>query len=287
MKQALLLLLLTPILHAQDMPPAKVFQINCSACHAVDKMVVGPSMIEMARIYKGKPDEFVKWCIEPQPKRPGAIEMPSMAHLGEDTLRKLLPYILKETEGKKEVIQKGEDPYAIPAAMLKRPQVQRMFLPDASPAAIAVALPGDLSYCFDAGKCRLRYVWKGGFIDGWPYWRSNGSSMAKIDGEKIYTEETFTFSTLTKKLPPPPKFHGYSVDKEGLPTFRYSHLGINWTETIKPLADGTGIERHFTCDLTTPLLVNEQEGVEITSSTGSLKISAEQAKSFTLTYRFK
>ena len=45
------------------------------------------------------------------------------------------------------------------------PVVYRTFMPGASPAAFAVALPGNQFYCWDAGECRLRYVWtKGGFI---------------------------------------------------------------------------------------------------------------------------
>jgi len=47
------------------------------------------------------------------------------------------------------------------------PVVYRTFMPGASPAAFAVALPGNQYYCWDAGESRLRYVWsKGGFIKG-------------------------------------------------------------------------------------------------------------------------
>ena len=146
--------------------PAQVFQIQCAACHVVDQMLVGPSLVEIAGIYRDRPDEFVKWCITPQHKREGVIEMPSMAHLGEPVLRQLHGYVIAAAEGKTELKKGNGDPYSAPRAMVRRPQVQRIFLPDASPAAIAVALPGDLSFCFDASECRLRYVWKGGFIDG-------------------------------------------------------------------------------------------------------------------------
>ena len=43
----------------------------------------------------------------------------------------------------------------------RRPLMYRIFMPDASPAAIAVALPHGVSYCWDAGT-RLRYAWIGG-----------------------------------------------------------------------------------------------------------------------------
>src|SRR2546425_7973599 len=45
------------------------------------------------------------------------------------------------------------------------PIVVRWDMPEATPAAIAVGMPGKLSYCFDAGEVRLRYAWAGGFVD--------------------------------------------------------------------------------------------------------------------------
>src|SRR5262249_45004498 len=45
------------------------------------------------------------------------------------------------------------------------PIVVRWDMPEATPAAIAVGMPGKISYCFDAGESRLRYAWRGGFID--------------------------------------------------------------------------------------------------------------------------
>lgn len=289
MKSALLLLtaLLPAILAADETPIAQVFQINCSACHRVDQMTVGPSLIEIAGIYRENPDGFLKWCIKPEPKRPGVIEMPSMAHLGEPTLLKLREYIIQAAKGKTELKKSGGDPFGVPVAYLRRPQVQRMFLSGASPAAIAVALPGDLSYCFDAGECRLRYVWKGGFIDGWPYWKSNGSSQANIDGAKTYTEERFPLMLPKGAIRSGHKFFGYTIAKDGLPTFRYQQHGHEWMETIKPLASGNGVERHFESKGGEAITVIAPEGVEVTSSTGSLEITADQSKSFSLTFRWK
>ena len=43
----------------------------------------------------------------------------------------------------------------------KRPLMYRIFMPDASPAAIAVGLKHGQNYCWDAGQCRLRYAWYG------------------------------------------------------------------------------------------------------------------------------
>jgi len=267
--------------------PAQVFQIHCSACHAVDTMVVGPSLVEIAGIYRGNPDGFVKWCVAPQHKRPGVIEMPSMAHLGEPVLRQLHAHVLAAAAGKTEQKTATTDPFAIPRAQVRRPQVQRIFLPDASPAAIAVALPGDLSYCFDAAECRLRYVWKGGFIDGFGYWKGNGSELAKPDGQVVYRESAFPLVRPPGGKDQPPEFLGYRVAKNGLPTFRYRRDGIIWTETIQPLSDGSGIERHFTTEHAPGLTLAPSAGTTLSSSTGGSVLSGDQAKSFTLTLRWK
>lgn len=284
-----LLLCLSPLLVAAAQaadPPAQVFQTHCSACHAVDHVVVGPSLVEVSGIYRDNPDGFVQWCIKPEHKREGAAEMPSMAHLGEPVLRELHGYIMEAAKGKKEQAKSDKDPYAVPPTMVKRPQVMRIFMPDASPASIAVALPGDLSFCFDATECRLRYVWKGGFIDGWPYFKGNGSSFAKIDGKVVYREESPALGFITEKSVAK-QFIGYRIGKDGLPTFRYRiKSGATVEETIKPLAGGQGIERHFTSGgqafaITTPT------NAQVESSTGSLSITPEQSKAFTLTYRWK
>lgn len=267
--------------------PAELFQMNCAACHAVDHMLVGPSLVEISGLYRENPDGFVKWCIQPQHKREGVVEMPSMAHLGEPALRQLHQYVIASAAGKTELKKGDGDPFSPPRAMVRRPQVQRIFLPDASPAAIAVALPGDLSYCFDASECRLRYVWKGGFILGTPYWKANGSSLAKLDGEVVYKEAGFPLTAEGEAKHPELKFLGYRVTKDGLPSFRYSRDGVVWQETIQPLSDGSGIERRFETAGDKSLVVRPAPGAEVTSSSGSTSIDAAQAKSFTLTYRWK
>jgi cytochrome c551/c552 len=278
-------LLLTLASTAAAEPPAQVFQNNCAACHVVDRMSVGPSLVEIAGIYRDDVAGFVKWSIAPERKREGVIEMPSMAHLGEPVLKELHAYILSAAAGKTELKKTDGDPFGMPAAQVRRPQVQRMFLPDASPAAIAVALPGELSFCFDAAECRLRYVWKGGFIDGWPYWKGNGSSLAKLNGEVVYREVAFPLTWRVAGDEPPPQFLGYRVSKDGLPSFRYRRGGRTWTETIQPLSDGSGIERHFELDAGKAMSV-AVEKADVSTSTGGRDVPATATK-FTLTLRWK
>ena len=273
---------------------AQLYTTNCSACHQLDKMVVGPSLAEISQIYKGKPDEFVKWSISPGKKRPNVIEMPSMVHVGEEGLNAIYEHIMKAGEGVKIQQEVKGDPFATSPTQAKRPQIQRMFMPDAGPAAIAVALDDSMSLCWDAGECRLRYSWNGGFIDGYPYWQSNGSSLAKVLGNIRYVEGKSPFPDAAA-----PKFLGYKVEAE-LPVFRYrlgSPLGSRlMTETFAALPDGGGFTRSFTISPTpsTSLEMDfpSDQSVAYTSDKGtwngsSLKLAPAEAAAFTIKISFK
>lgn len=270
-------------------PPdgAALFTLNCSACHQLDQPLVGPSLAEIRTLYLKKPDAFVKWCVAPGRKRLGAIEMPSMVHVGEAGLLAIHAHIMAVAKGvvaKKPVVA---DPFIASPSLTARPLVQRIFMPNAGPAAIAVALDDKTSLCWDAGECRFRYAWTGGFIDGYPYWRANGSSQAKIIGTVRYTE-------LTPLFPGKPEFKGYQI-KDGLPVFRYLIGSREITETFAAAPNGPGITRTFTFSPppSAPLVLKLPASAKIktTCDTGTLAknqltLTPEQAARFTLTHRF-
>ena len=264
-----------------------LFTTNCSACHMLDQMVVGPSLVEIRSLYNGKPDDFVKWCVAPGKKRENVIEMPSMVHVGDEGLRAIYAHIMKVSDGVKAQAQKKGDPYASSPVQTARPQVQRIFMPNAGPAAIAVALDYGTSLCWDAGSCRLRYAWTGGFIDGFPYWQGNGSSVAKLVGTVAYVEEKSPFPGNSEA-----KFLGYSM-KGSLPVFKYRIGSATVTEAYAPVAKGKGFVRSFTVSPapSAPLVLEfPSDGkAQITSDKGSmagskLTIPAADAASFTLTF---
>lgn len=266
----------------------QLFTTNCSACHMLDQMVVGPSLAEIRSLYNGKPDEFVKWSIAPQKKRPGAIEMPSMVHVGEEGLRAIYVHVMEVSKGVVAKKQEKGDPFAASPTQTVRPQVQRIFMPNASPASIAVALDDTNSLCWDAGSCRLRYAWTGGFIDGFPYWQGNGSSLAKVTGTVKYTEQASPFGKDVAV-----KFLGYKV-MGGLPVFRYSAGGQTVTESYSPVSEGTGFVRSFTVVTKAPLILDfpAQSGVSITTDKGKLEggkltLTPAEAAAFTLTFSLK
>lgn len=267
---------------------ASLFTQNCSACHQLDQTLVGPSLVEIRTLYQNKPDAFLKWCVAPGKKRLGAIEMPSMVHVGEPGLRAIHAHIMAVSKGivAQEPIVK--DPFIASPTQAARPLLQRIFMPNAGPAAIAVALDDKTSLCWDAGQCRLRYAWTGGFIDGYPYWKGNGSSQAKITGTVRYTEHSAL-------IPGTPDFMGYQI-KDGLPVFRYTLGSQEITETFDVARDSPGITRTFTISPppTAPLVLKLPAfaKTKTTCNTGiltknQLTLTAEQAARFTLTHRFQ
>lgn len=279
----------TALMAVSAAPDGKqLFTMNCSACHLLDQMVVGPSLVEIRGLYKGKPDDFLKWSIAPQKKRPGAIDMPSMVHVGEEGLRVIYDHIMEVSKGAVEKKREKGDPYAASPTQAVRPQVMRIFMPDASPASIAVALDDVNGLCWDAGSSRLRYAWTGGFIAGFSYWQGNGNGLAEILGPVRYTEQASPFGADTAM-----KFLGYKL-KGGLPVFRYTSGARMVTESYSPVAEGMGFVRSFS--VATPVAVvldfPAQSGVTVTADKGKLEggklsLTPAEAAAFTLTYSLK
>jgi len=172
------------------------------------------------------------------------------------------------------------------------PYLYRIFMEDAGPAAIAVSLPQSLSYCWDAGLCRLRYAWKGGFVDNTVIWKGHADAVAKIAGTIFYRE--ITTSPLRIGKPdeiPVADYKGYRLVNK-YPEFHYTLNGTDVYELILPKEDGKGLIRKFripdarktvwlACGLD-----NESETYEASSGVwekDKLKLSPQQARDFSVT----
>lgn len=72
-----------------------VFNQYCASCHKVDTKLVGPPVLEMAKIYKGNITDLQKWIKKPGKKRPDYIQMPGFeSQLNQEQLDQLAEYIL-------------------------------------------------------------------------------------------------------------------------------------------------------------------------------------------------
>ncbi|MFT4032472.1 MAG: plastocyanin/azurin family copper-binding protein [Siphonobacter sp.] len=136
-----------------------------------------------------------------------------------------------------------ESPHAFP---IQYPMLYRTWVPGASPAAIVVSFDGNTSYCWDAGQCRLRYAWTGGFVDNEEQWYSKGDKYSKIIGEVFWREDSLNYPIRLGKVDhiPTVKFLGYTL-KNHLPTFRYLVDDVEIHETLKPVTGEMAITRQF------------------------------------------
>jgi len=171
------------------------------------------------------------------------------------------------------------------------PYLYRILMPEAGPAAIAVCLPKKLSYCWDAGACRLRYAWAGDFIDPVNYWDKKGELSAKILGTVFYRDKTdFPILVGEDKHIPRVQFRGYRLINS-YPEFHYLVDGMAVFELIHPKEDGTGLERSFRIPKSSHAIwfvVDSNDGARYSTSMGKfidnkLKLSPEEAAKFTIT----
>lgn len=169
------------------------------------------------------------------------------------------------------------------------PYLYRIFMPDAGPAAIAVSLTDQLSYCWDAGSCRLRYAWQGGFIDPANYFNKKAEKYAKIIGTIFYRDKTTYPLKFSVDKDPVVTFKGYKlIDR--FPEFHYSINGKDVYELIKPTEDGSGLERCFKVpEAIQPLyfFFDRTDGVEYSTSKGRvtgnhIRLTADDAREFVI-----
>jgi hypothetical protein len=135
---------------------------------------------------------------------------------------------------------------AVPGAG-RRPFVQRIFMPDCGPAAIAVALKGNQNFCWDAGECRLRYAWQGSFIDAGEYWAGKGGQLAKVPAPvwwRAGTEGLALRVGSPRGAKPTTKFLGYALNQDG-PEFHYRIGAVEIFEQILPAKQRPGLTIHY------------------------------------------
>lgn len=196
----------------------------------------------------------------------------------------------------------AQDPNIPPTTMLamiagagRRPFVQRMFMPGAGPAAIAVALPDEQNVCWDAGQCRLRYAWKGAFIEASAHWRGKGGDLATLPGSPWWSAPKNDFPLrfgAPDRAVAPVQFLGYRLDG-GVPEFRYRVGEQEVFEKITSAESGSGITLHFRVPNARELVFwrgAAETKAEARSSagewvTGSLRVTPEQASDFTVTLK--
>lgn len=169
------------------------------------------------------------------------------------------------------------------------PYLYRIFMPDTGPAAIAVSLPNHLSYCWDAGTCKLRYAWQGGFLDPTDYFDKKAEKFAKLLGTIFYRDRTTYPLRFSLSRTPVVHFRGYTfIDR--YPEFHYTIDGKDVYELIKPKEDGNGLIRSFKVpEAGQPMyfLFDNGDGIEYSASRGKMHgdrihLTADDAHEFVI-----
>ena len=127
---------------------------------------------------------------------------------------------------------------------LTTPYLYHVFIEGASPASIGVALPNQLSYCWDATSCRILFAWKGEFLDMADMWEGHFDAYAKVLGDIFFTDNTDYPLRITENAIPEVKYKGYRL-VEHYPEFHYQLNGMDVYELNKPKSDSMGLIREF------------------------------------------
>lgn len=170
---------------------------------------------------------------------------------------------------------------------LDPPYYYRIFMPDASPASIAVRLTDEISFCWDAGPCQLLYAWQGGFIDNSVAWKGHKNTESRILGAIFYNEPKNNALRFGEKdrFPSTIEFQGYLL-KERNPEFHYRLDGVDVYEYFQVSGDGQVLIRNFRLpDVSESVWLKVPGQITTTAgqlSGGYLKLSPEEAVQFSI-----
>lgn len=174
---------------------------------------------------------------------------------------------------------------------MEMPTLTRLFMPESSPAAIAVGMEKNQSYNWDAGFSHLRYVWDGGYIDASKQWDAKAHEVAKIEGDIYYRNTTgFPFRIVRQDSIPEPDFKGYTLTN-GYPEFKYQMGDVTVRELILPAEKLPGFQIQYTLEnINEPIwyVLSDNENLQVDTSKGEIKgnmikLTSEQAREFTIT----
>ncbi|WP_310681660.1 plastocyanin/azurin family copper-binding protein [Aliifodinibius sp. S!AR15-10] len=170
------------------------------------------------------------------------------------------------------------------------PTLTRLFMPESSPAAIAVGMEKEQSYNWDAGYSFLRYVWDGGYIDVANQWDGKAHEVAKIKGDIYYRNTTgFPFRVSHQDSVPQHEFQGYRMI-DGYPRFKYDMGDITVSELILPAQTTPGFRIEYVLEnvdqpIWYALSDNDEIRVEVSKGTiegDMVKLTPDQAQEFTI-----
>lgn len=129
---------------------------------------------------------------------------------------------------------------------LEPPYYYRTYIDGASPAAIIMHLPHQLSYCWDAASCRFVFAWQGDFVDNTAIWKGHKDAKAEILGHVFYREkQSLPIEVIGRNKLDKVAFRGYKLIEGGYLEFHYRLGELDVYETIKESDHGNSLVREF------------------------------------------
>lgn len=138
---------------------------------------------------------------------------------------------------------KSESKTGIPLIVKDEAVIYRNFIEGVGARGIAVGLPGGVNAAFDAELCNVALAWRGAFMDAKRHWTDRGVGfqgplgygVVKLDRNvplAVLPSPAAAWPAAPKDLPwgdwpSGYRFSGYTLDKQGIPTFRYTFNAVS------------------------------------------------------------
>ena len=120
--------------------------------------------------------------------------------------------------------------------------------------AISVGSSAQVHYTYDADNGKLILLWRGGFLDATPMWHDRGDGSSRPLGKAIQFGDAIPEIQKLSSPQSPLKMDttgsgfrqkGYTLDNEGLPTFKYTTFGLSVKDATRVLEGAKGIRRQI------------------------------------------
>jgi hypothetical protein len=116
---------------------------------------------------------------------------------------------------------------------------------------VSVGDPSGVHYALDLNAGSLLSVWKGAYVDVGSMWTGRGELQNAVPlGQRIDLSDKPTVGLLPNEDAPWPDavdsrlaFKGYTLDADGLPTFRYAFEEVELREALRPERGGRALRR--------------------------------------------
>ena len=207
--------------------------LACVSCHGMkDRKSLGPPVIRLTHTAERlQPEYFKELLLNPQITQPGTVMPPMFVgrKKADQEIESIWTY-LREIEGQPlpEGLMSSAD-FELKPDVGKRPIIFRSFIEGVGTHAIGVGFPGGLNAAFDAKTSRWAILWKGRFLDAMSNWQDRSMPPIKPLGTDV------------KPMPASASartYGGYTLGKDGIPTFRYRENGRQIEDTLRPVKGG-------------------------------------------------